>query len=267
MYYLYLDESGETGIDYQNKEQPYFCIAGFIIKEDQLNNLEVDMQGLKNTIGFADDEEIHMKKMRKPERLSLLYEELWPIIENNCIGIVNTGLNKAELDQMLAFNGKKLVRFEKISTKIVPYVYGAYLTMLKFNHFLKEKKSTGRVFFDEKIHGPLQVEKIFRKFSNKELLGDPISWDMISIEHLDSKQNEFIQLADVLAYTINRANTLLIYPREKLYDRDNIILEAYSNVQKYSVSSLEYDIGAILPAILSNYIFERINELILKEKK
>lgn len=63
MYYLYLDESGETGIDYQNKEQPYFCIAGFIIKEDQLNNLEVDIQGLKNTIGFADDEEIHMKKI------------------------------------------------------------------------------------------------------------------------------------------------------------------------------------------------------------
>ncbi|HML32316.1 DUF3800 domain-containing protein [Sporomusa sphaeroides] len=104
---MYLDESGETGIDYQNKEQPYFCIAGFIVKEDQLSNLEADMQGLKNVIGFADDEEIHMKSMRKPEKLSLLYEELWPIIENNCIGIVNTGFNKAELDQMLAFNGKK----------------------------------------------------------------------------------------------------------------------------------------------------------------
>ena len=267
MYYLYLDESGETGTDYQNKEQPYFCIAGFIIKEDQLDNLKDDIRSLKIIIEFSEDEEIHMKNMRKPERLSLLYERLWPIIENNCIGIVNTGFNKADLDQMLAFNGEKLVRFEEISTKIIPYVYGAYLTMLKFNHFLKAKKSTGRVFFDQKIHGPLQVEKIFRKFFNKELLGDPISWDMISIEHLDSKQNAFIQLADVLAYTINRANTLLIYPRERLYERDNIIVEAYSNVKKYSVSSLEYDIGAILPAILSNSIFERINELILNEKK
>jgi len=266
MYYLYLDESGETGIDYQNKEQPYFCIAGFIIKEDQLSNLEADMQGLKNVIGFADDEEIHMKSMRKPERLSLLYEELWPIIENNRIGIVNTGFNKAELDQMLAFNGKKLVRFEEISTKIIPYVYGAYLSMLKFNHFLKEKKSLGRIFFDEKIHGPLRVEKVFMKFFNKELLGEPISWEMISIEHLDSQQNLFIQLADVLAYTINKANTHLIYPREKLCDRDNIIIEAYSKVQKYSISSLEYDIGGILPAILSNYILEKINKLILKEK-
>lgn len=266
MYYLYLDESGETGIDYQNKEQPYFCISGIIVKEENLNNLEADIRGLKKSIRVPDDHEIHTSHIRDYNRLSLLYKNLWPIIKNNYVGIVNTGFLKAELNSMLAYDGKRLLRFKDSPKKIIPYIYGAYLTLLKFNHFLKVKHSLGKVIFDEKAQAA-QVKKIFNKFSNKELLGPPISWDMISIEYLDSKQSTFIQLADVVAYTINKANIFQDYPQDCLGYWEAIITDAFSVIQKYSIPSLEFDVGAILPAIVSNDMLAKISSLILKEKR
>jgi hypothetical protein len=264
MYHLYLDESGETGIDYQNKDQPYFCISGFIIKEEQLSHLEANIQILKKTIGMADDQEIHAKEIGDTEILSLLYENLWPVIEDSCIGIVNTGFNKVEvLDNLLAFDGKRLMKFSESKKKIIPYIYGAYKAILKYTHFLKDKKALGMIFFDEKQEYK-KVKEIFNKFANKELLGDQISWDMVFIDFLKSSQSSLIQLADVLAYTFNRANVLQKPRQECLSLREETIMNAYSAMQKYIPSDLEFDIGGLLPAVLENEIFKKINTELLR---
>lgn len=262
MYHLYLDESGETGIDYQNRDQPYFCISGIIIKEEQLSHIKTNMQLLKEIIGLSNDKEIHAADI-KYKRLSLLYENLWPIIENNGIGIVNTGFNKVELDTLFAFDGEMLIPFSESMTKIIPYIYGSYKTILKYTHFLKDKKSSGRIFFDDRKEHE-QVKEIFTKFANKELLGDSILWDIISIEFPVSNQSLLIQLADVLAYAINKANKLQIYHQERLSPREAMIINAYSVIQKYIIPDSEFDFGAILPPVLENEIFKQIKNQLLK---
>jgi len=35
MYILYADESGNTGTDYDNKEQPIFVLGGLIVEDEK----------------------------------------------------------------------------------------------------------------------------------------------------------------------------------------------------------------------------------------
>lgn len=39
MYILYADESGNTGTDYDNKEQPIFVLGGLIIKDKKWHKI------------------------------------------------------------------------------------------------------------------------------------------------------------------------------------------------------------------------------------
>jgi hypothetical protein len=72
-------------------------------------------------------------------------------------------------------------------------------------------------------------------------------------------------VADVLAYTFNKANINKGCHPERL-GRKKIITDAYSVLQNYLIPDSEYDYGAMLPAILSNEILAKINKFILKPK-
>lgn len=39
MYVLYADEAGNTGVDYDNRQQPIFSLSGIVVDTDEWNNL------------------------------------------------------------------------------------------------------------------------------------------------------------------------------------------------------------------------------------
>ena len=66
---MYIDESGNTGTDYNNSEQPFFVMAGIIVPDDKWFELDRGISELKSTL-FPDNKnvEIHAAKMFNPRR-------------------------------------------------------------------------------------------------------------------------------------------------------------------------------------------------------
>ena len=67
MYLMYADESGNTGTDYDNKEQPILSLAGIVVEdkkwheindyfEEEKNKLQNSIALIKEVIGRCDYE-------------------------------------------------------------------------------------------------------------------------------------------------------------------------------------------------------------------
>lgn len=209
---LYIDESGSTGTDYDNPQQKVFTLAGLSIPENDWYILNNEIQKKKIEIS-ADlvNYEIHandifqasknikkgfdFRKNTVEENLNIL-EQLVDLIVDFNISIFSVVIHKPNFKRYIA-------ETHGSSIKIDPYLYAFSFLSIDFNNYLIDKKQNGMILLDENNNITDSLETLYSK-----LISDNFENDTSNIIEnalfLESKKNNFIQLADLCNFYINK---------------------------------------------------------------
>lgn len=98
---------------------------------------------------------------------------------------------------------KFITKVHGSSIKIDPYLYAFSFLSIEYNNFLIQNNSNGMILVDENNNIVDSLEKVYSK-----LIGDNFEGDTNNIIEnvlfLESKKNNFIQLADLCNFYINK---------------------------------------------------------------
>lgn len=212
MYILYADESGSTGTDYDNPTQKIFTLAGLTLNDKDWYDLNYKIQKEKEKISpDLVNYEIHandifqssrnkgkgydFRKNSIKDNLHIL-EQLVDLVVDLNLPIFSVAIDKQKFK-------KFIIKVHGSSIKIDPYLYAFSFLSIEYNNFLIQNKSNGMILLDENNNIVDSLEKIYSK-----LIGDNFEGDTNNIIEnvlfLESKKNNFIQLADLCNFYINK---------------------------------------------------------------
>ena len=216
MYILYADEAGNTGTDYDNKQQPIFSLSGIVVNTDKWNDLNSYILEKQRLIipEFLDCElhatEIFNGKKCKnntynfrqfplEKNLNILEQLVDLVVEINC-PIITFIVRKENLKRYCRSNYGS-------SVKIDPYLIAFPYITLFFDELLINQGSNGLIFLDEQKPLVANIDSILDKLK----LIDDFNFFDIKVTNvieralfLDSSKSKFIQLADLCNFYINR---------------------------------------------------------------
>lgn len=203
MYLMYADESGNTGTDYTDKHQPYFVLAGIRVKDCDWHKINNDFEAKKVEIcpEFKDNE-IHASELFNAPKRSIFSKYSWEdnlktlekivdLIVGYDISIYHIVFDKKGLKKMIssAFSP---------NIKLDPYLFGYCGIYSLFNRNLQQKNDYGIIFCDELKGISNDIDLIYPKLSNG------ITNVIEKAFYVDSKKNNFIQMADICALYFNK---------------------------------------------------------------
>lgn len=232
---LYLDESGSTGTDLENKQQPFFVLAGVYVEDKNWHSINDYFEQEK--IRICPDlatAEIHTNELFNSTPKSIFYKNYWKdnfIILEQLISLVSS----LDIKVINATIYKKAYKKHFGNNIIVdPYLYSFAIIYHNFNNTLFNLKDYGIIFCDElkKIESSLEILYPRLKVENKNIIEKTF--------YLNSKKNNFIQIADLCSFYINKYNcikrnmhTLDTFKSEhciKMYQKLSKILETNSQI-------------------------------------
>ena len=199
---LYLDESGNTGTDFNNKHQPFFVLTGVCVEDKKWHEInDYFEEEMKKISPLFESEEIHANKLFNSNSESIFDKNPWQnnleILEKlvTLISTLNIPITSAKI---LKKNYEK-----HFGNNIIdPYLYSFVVIYEKFNDFLKEVNDYGIVFCDELKNMENSLELLYPKLriSNKNIIEKTF--------YLNSKSNNFVQIADICSFYINKYNCI-----------------------------------------------------------
>ena len=147
---LYLDESGSTGLDMDNKQQPYFVLAGVSIRDDKWHEVNdyFEQEKVKIYPDFLNIE-IHTNELFNSNRKSPFYSNFWK--DNlNILEKLGELIGKLDIKLIYTIVNKKVYKKHFGNNIIVdPYLYAFAVIYENYNKYLQRNNNYGIVFCDE----------------------------------------------------------------------------------------------------------------------
>ena len=200
---LYVDESGSTGLDLDNKNQPYFILAGVCVEDKKWHEINdyFEEEKIKICPDFKNIE-IHTNELFNTNKKSPFYKNNWKdnfaILEKlvNLVSSLNIPVSNVKLLK------KTYKKHFGNNIVIDPYLYSFSMLYEKFNEVLETENDFGIVFCDELKNMEKSLEILYPKLqiNNKNIIEKTF--------YLDSKKNNFIQIADICSFYINKYNCI-----------------------------------------------------------
>lgn len=214
MHFFYLDESGDTGDDLLNPEQPIMVLGGVSVKDTGWNTTHTRLRQLFAAYFDGDvpeQFELHASQLLCPEgegpflghpledRLALARQVLDLVAERghsiHAFGIDKATLMGAECPAPLAYddNSPWLLAYDYLITYI--------------NWYVKERlgqNSRGMLIHDVKTELHHQIERIAhnRRFEGPQ--AHRVKWVVEFSYPVDSTKNPMIQISDLVTFCIRR---------------------------------------------------------------
>lgn len=203
MYILYADESGNTGTDYDNKEQPIFVLGGLIIEDKKWHEINTIFNEEKIKIcPELSYTEIHASEFFNSSKKSIFDKYDWKDNLMTVERLIDLILSLDISFQYIAIDKKSFKRsitdMFGNSIKIDPYIYAFGMLYDKISIYLNNQKSKGLIFLDDILTIPEQLQNIYPVLSknNTTIIENAM--------FLKSKDTNFIQIADIFAFYINK---------------------------------------------------------------
>lgn len=214
MQILYADESGNTGVDYENEQQPIFVLGGVIIEENKWHEINLKFNEEKEKIlPILKYEEIHTNELFNSSKKSVFYQYEWTenlktleklvdLVISLDLKFVYVSIDKMEMKKELKQNIDK-------SSRIDPYVISFCVLYTKMISYLKHNNEKGIIFLDEIISIPEKLKNIYpvMEKNNESIIEQAV--------FLKSKDTNFIQMADIFSFYTNKY--IQIIKRNKRY--------------------------------------------------
>ncbi len=239
MYLMYADESGNTGMDLDNKQQPIFVLAGVLVQDKkwhEINNY-FNLEKIKIWDLFETNE-IHTADIFSPRRKSAFRQDNW--IKN--IKILEQLVNLIlELDISVMYIAIDKKQFKKsiqsslnAPLKINPYLYSFTNLYNDISKKLCNEKNNGLIFLDDILTIPSQLHNIYPSLSknNQTMIEEAI--------FVKSNYSNFIQIADVFAFYIEKYFSLKKGYKQYSEIKNTHCFEMYTKLSKKFLTSNKF---------------------------
>ena len=237
-YTLYLDES-ETHcynkITSKN-EAPHFCMAGVIIKDDNIDSVEQSINILKSTIwsDLADPHSVVLHQMlinnaqrgrlnvaKHPEyarfssnaNIKVFYQELQKVFVQNPMTIIGSCISEDNMKKYYGISGKN---------QLDQYLIAMQLILENYCHFLCSRNSKGRILYES--IDTISNESLRDKYYHMKLMGSMYMSQKVASECLlgldfanKSDNNPGLQIADFVPNGFARDYLGLPQPKYNLF--------------------------------------------------
>ncbi len=233
MYYVFSDESGQTGDGYDDVVQPVLCQTAIIVNSKNIQTIEAETNKILAKFDLSESQEIHahpcllgkdfFSQFDKEQRHEFLKEfiqkNLRYIFKIHYMGMLKPFVNEE-------------VREKAGKSGLHPFMQGfIWLIVIIDKYFEHILKKNYMYFFDTTTSYRRQIKKaisILKDVSNESLkinclLGDP--------QEIDSKESRIIQLADSIGYYLNRHRQFEVQTfnhRESLDKHKDKVFEIYN---------------------------------------
>lgn len=206
---IYIDESGDTGHNLSDPQQPVFVLAAIIVPDILWNTVEEEFEKIIKKY-FQDivpeDFELHVVDMKNRKKHfknfdkktgATLRDEVLLLIENLQLKVIYRRVIKKQF-QKFCEN-----RFGK-GIQISPYLMALSMLWFEINKYLNEHADLGMLIFDENKTYYLDAEKSLKslrldqrfQLSNNKLIEKGF--------FVDSTKSIPLQLTDLVAYYIRK---------------------------------------------------------------
>lgn len=214
MYILYADESGSTGTDFDNEQQPIFILGGFIINDKKWHEINSYFNKKKIEINsiFATHE-IHTNEIFNSSKKSIFdkfdwrdnlktLEHLANVICDLDVNFFFVGIDKPKLKKYI-LQTKENINFLSIDPYLVAYIK---LHEIVSNYIDTLDNEKGLIFLDEFISLDKTIPTLSLLLPEKFHFKDNIIENAL---FLKSHSSNFVQIADFYAFYINKFFTIL----------------------------------------------------------
>lgn len=242
MVLIYLDESGDTGTNFNDNQQPIFVLGALLIKQDIWKNLEKKYQSIIHsafTDNIPQNFELHAMDLvaRKNffkdftlEQTITIRDKIFTLLESFSLPIFYRKINKRRYwDYCQERFGSGI--------KIDPYIMAFPFISLKVDSWLEEHEDLGIFIFDEH-RSLIDIEQSLRALRLPEKAGLHIDRVIEKGFFIDSIKSFPLQLIDLVLYYIRK------YEEDRIDKRvSNIHKQVFPFIEKLAISLDQHDKG------------------------
>jgi hypothetical protein len=244
MFFVFSDESGESGANYEETTQPVLCQTAALIQDDQILYLENETKILLSKYRLPNELEIHANpcllgtdeyQVLSKEQRHFLLKEFIEIGIKYVFKIHYMGMLKSFVKQFIRENAKKA----GLDPFMISFLYLIIIIDKYFEFIIKEKY---KYFYDT-------TDKYRKKIAKSIHLLQNIPQDSLKIRcmidlpiEINSKESRLIQLCDVIGYYLNRHRQLEIKTfrhRESIDKHKEKIFDIYEIIKPKLVNFID----------------------------
>lgn len=214
MHFLYIDETGDTGQDLLNSQQPIFVMGGLSVSDEKWNPtqqkfISIISSYFKGTV--PSNFELHAHELLSPlgegpfdrhdrnERNQLALDILNILVEHShnvhAIAFSKSAIHEKTCGVNLAFDPK------------CAYLLGFDYLITQFNHHVKHKlgpSARGLMILDKKLEHHDNIETILHERRFLTVATHRVKWVVEFSYPIDSTKNPMIQIADLVIFCIRK---------------------------------------------------------------
>ncbi len=205
MYLMYADESGSTGTDFDNKQQPIFVLGSVLVPDNFWHDINFILDTRKPIIdSYFEKNEIHTNEIFNSKKDSYFGKNDWHINLKILEELVDLISSLPEIEFHYVAIDKQIYK-ENLKeryghlVKIDPYIDAFSKLYEAICSHMFTKKANSLIFLDKIIKFEKEILDIFPTIN--KCYSDHI------IEHpffLDSSSSNYIQIADILSFYTNK---------------------------------------------------------------
>lgn len=222
MWLGYTDESGNTGSNLRDQDQPLHWMLTVGVPEDQVRALTLALDGVVTTVGGRPSHaELHGSDLFggsrdwagvAPEVRVSVYREALALLQVHDCFVAHASIDKMKMAGTSSMaTAPHIMAFQFLSEKLDAYV-GSLQDPLRQRIMLIADET------DE--HGVFQADLISQM--QRQVAGIGRGRTLLNVvdtvHFVDSKRNRGVQLADLAAYAVNRARRVQAKPRRSQGD-------------------------------------------------
>ena len=204
MFLMYIDESGNTGTNYKDKDQPFLTMSGVIVKDTDWIRIDSEITELKQKLFKSTDVEIHAALMYNPRKRTHFWGER-SLVENlKSLESIVDFMVRSEIKLISCNISKQNIKNHLGGDmKVDPYYFGLIVLSYWFDMFLISDNSRGSIItdridsIDERItHSILNILRFTDEYNITNIIERPLK--------TDAKMSNLVQIADVAAFCFNK---------------------------------------------------------------
>lgn len=214
MHFFYLDESGDTGTDLQNRDQPILVLGGISLRDEGWNKTGLAFEELiRDFLGreLPADFELHAYELLSPngggpfeglelQRRTRLAIDILALLEERKHGTHFVAFDKSlvdatDCDMPLVYDASR------------PYLLAFDYMITWINWYVRDRlgqSARGMVILDRKEEHHEDIELILRNRRREGPKVHRVKWIVEVSYPIDSQRNPMIQISDLVIFCVRR---------------------------------------------------------------
>lgn len=239
MYILYADESGNTGTDLDNKQQPIFVLGSVLVPDYYWHEINFLLDDRKSKIDpYFQNNEVHTNEIFNSKKFSYFGKNDWHKNLNILEQLVEL-VSTLPLEFQYVVIDKQIYKKELKEqygqmVKIDPYLY-SFSQLYKYTcENMKNRKTNSIMFLDKLIKFDKEILNLFPSINSK------YSDNIIEYpQFLDSDSTNYIQIADILAFYVNKYYSIKNGYQKYSEEKEKHCLAMFEKLSNHTITSIK----------------------------